>query len=116
MRLRQNKSPDIDVKQVLKEIKEEAIDCLKKDFLGEAKQFEEYSKRLCQMFKVESKQVVADVKNKMDEALKEVINKRIADDIEFKIRRSDPTISSYEILLALTEDLLALLITEHHPA
>lgn len=58
------------------------------------------------MFKIESKQVVADVKHKMDETLKEVINKRIADDIEFKIRRSDPTILSFEVLLALTEDLL----------
>jgi hypothetical protein len=68
------------------------------------------------MFKLESKQVVADVKHKMDEALKEVINKRIADDIEFKIRRSDMAICSFEVLLAMSEELLGVLITEHHPA
>ena len=68
------------------------------------------------MFKVDSKQVVADVKHRMDEALREVINKRIAEEIEYKIRRSDMTINSFEILLQLSEELLAVLVEEHHPA
>jgi tetrahydrodipicolinate N-succinyltransferase len=102
VKLKQNRSPDIDVKAILKEIRDEALRVLKKDFLGEQKQFEEYSKKLCTQFKNDSKSVIADVKHRMDVALTEVINKQIADKLESKIRRCDPSISSFEILLELS--------------
>lgn len=76
---------------------------MKRDFMGEPKQLEDYSKKLYLEFKQNSKAVINEVKGQMDEALREVINRRIADDLESRVRRFDPLIKSFQILLDLSE-------------
>lgn len=76
---------------------------MKRDFMGEPKQLEDYSKKLYLEFKQTSKAVINEVKGQMDEALREVINRRIADDLESRVRRFDPLINSFQILLDLSE-------------
>lgn len=97
-RLRQNRLhiADVDVKGVLREIREEAVDMLRKDFLGEAKQLDQYTAKLVADFKAQAKAVVNEVRTRQDDALREIITKRVSEELEGRIRRCDPGLSTFE--------------------
>ena len=51
--------------------------------------------------------MISDVNNRIDEALSEMISKRISDEIDARVRRCDPTLKDFEQLFAEGERLLA---------
>ena len=51
---------------------------------------------MSQEIKVKSKSVISDVNNRIDEALSEMISKRISDEIDARVRRCDPTLKDFE--------------------
>ena len=89
-RLRLNRDPDIDVKAVLREIRDQALAVLRKDFLGDLKQLEQFKEKLTIEVKANAKAAVKDIAQRLDEQLTELINKRIERDLESRVRRSTP--------------------------
>jgi hypothetical protein len=60
-KLRLNKDPDIDVKAVLRDIRDHALLILKKDFMGDLKQLEQFKEKLTIEVKINSKAAVKDI-------------------------------------------------------
>jgi len=60
-RLKCNRDPDIDVKAVLREIRDQALIVLKKDFIGDLKQLEQFKEKLSIEVKTNSKAAVKEI-------------------------------------------------------
>ena len=86
-RLKCSKDPNIDIKGTLKQIRENAFQTLKKDFIGELKQLEAYKERLSVELQIQSKAAIKDIMGRQDEYMQQLIVTRIETDLESKVRR-----------------------------
>ena len=105
-KLKLNRDPDIDVKAVLREIRDQALIVLKKDFIGDLKQLEQFKEKLTIEVKTNSKAAVKEISQRLDEQLTEIINKRLERDLESRVRRctaQDHELRDFDTLLGLSE-------------
>lgn len=64
---------------------------------------EHYRAKLIEEVKAHSKKVTDEFNQRISEALREQITKRIADELEARVRRGDPSIKDGESFLSLAE-------------
>lgn len=57
--------------------------------------------------------MIQEVKKRVDESLKELVTKRIAEELESRVRRCDPALNTFDALLHEAEVLLSRIIQDY---
>ncbi|CDW82930.1 guanylate-binding n-terminal domain containing protein [Stylonychia lemnae] len=96
------------IKTVLNEIKESALQFLKNKFLGDQKSISEFEKKLKDKIKHQNKIIVKEIQQKIDQQINQTISSVFQTQIEDKVRRGNEDVDSFEKIQSEIEQALTI--------